>query len=404
MDARPGWQPLRSQAGASGDAVALPSAFSRLVAAQALSCAGDTLVAVALAGSLFFDISPAAARTRVALSLVLTMAPFAIVAPFLGPAIDRRRNGRRGTLVSAAAGRVLTCLVMARYLHGLLLFPVAFGSLVLSKAFGVAKSSLVPTTIADQDDLIQANAKLAITAAVVGLASAAPGILVLKTVGAPWVLRLAAAVLVAAAVAAGRVEQVSPDAGDGGAAAVEALHEAALRPAVLGTAALRASVGFVTFATAFSLRRGGAPSWVFGLVLAASMAGSFGGAVVAPHLRRVVREERVLVLSLLAVAGTALVCSRWASRFTAGVLALVLGACASAGKLAFDSLVQRDAPAAVQGRQFARFEAAFQIVWVIGALVPTVVPIPLRVAFVIVGLVAAGAAVLPELQRRRNRS
>jgi hypothetical protein len=41
--------------------------------------------------------------------------------------------------------------------------------------------------------------------------------------------------------------------------------------------------------------------------------------------------------------------------------------------------------------------------WVIGALVPTVVPIPLRIAFMMVGVLASAAAVLPELQRRRGR-
>src|SRR5207248_4566360 len=106
VDSSPGWQPLRSR---SADLEGLvPTPFSRLVIAQALSACGDTLVAVALAGSLFFAISPSAARGRVALSLLLTMAPFAVVAPFLGPAIDRRKGGRRSTLVGASAGRVLS--------------------------------------------------------------------------------------------------------------------------------------------------------------------------------------------------------------------------------------------------------------------------------------------------------
>lgn len=377
--------------------------FTRLVATQALSVAGDTLVAVALAGSLFFDISPNAARGRVALSLILTMAPFAIVAPFLGPAIDRRRGGRRGTIVFSAVARIVTAFLMASHLHGLTLFPIAFASLVLSKAFGVAKSSLVPTTIDDPSDLVQANAKLAITSAVVGLVSAGPGVLVLKTVGAPWVLRLAAAVYAVAAIAALRIEQIHPDVDDGRVVAVEALHQADLRPAVVGTAALRAAVGFVTFATAFSLRRGGAPSWVFGLVLGASMVGTFVGAVSAPRLRRVLSEERLLLGSLVVVALTALFCGRDATRLAAGVLALVLGASASAGKLAFDSLVQREAPAAAQGRQFARFEAAFQLVWVAGAVIPTVLPIPLGGAFLTAGAGAAVAAVFPEIQRRMRR-
>ena len=400
MTSSAGWQPLRVPRRGAGEDE-LPTSFAKLVMAQTFSVAGDTIVAVALAGSLFFDISPAAARTRVALSLVLTVAPFAIVAPFLGPAIDRRRGGRRGTLVAAALARVATALMMARYLHGLALFPVAFGSLVLSKAFGVAKSSLVPTTISDHEELVQANAKLAITSAIVSLLAAGPGILVLKTVGAAWVLRLAAAVFVVAGVMAGRVDQVAPGT-EGRAAAVEALQEAALKPAVLGTGALRASVGFVTFATAFSLRRGGAPSWVFGLVLAASMAGTFVGSLVAPRVRRIVSEDRLLLLSLLLVAATALVCARHATRLTAGILAGVLGAAAGSGKLAFDSLVQRDAPAAVQGRQFARFEAAFQLAWVAGALIPTVIPIPLYGAFGAVGIGTAVAAVLPEVQKRRH--
>src|SRR5947199_10406425 len=123
------------------------SPFARLAVTHALSTAGDAFVTVALAGSLFFNISPHAARGRVALSLLLTMTPFAVVAPFLGPAIDRIKGGRRSTLVGASAGRVLSAIAMAGALHRLELFPIAFVSLVLSKAQGVAKSSLVPTVI-----------------------------------------------------------------------------------------------------------------------------------------------------------------------------------------------------------------------------------------------------------------
>ena len=57
------------------------------------SVAGDALIALALAGSLFFDIDPNAARWKVALYLALTMAPFAVVAPLIGPALDRLGAG-----------------------------------------------------------------------------------------------------------------------------------------------------------------------------------------------------------------------------------------------------------------------------------------------------------------------
>jgi hypothetical protein len=75
------------------------------------------------------------------------------------------------------------------------------------------------------------------------------------------------------------------------------------------------------------------------------------------------------------------------------LLAAGVGMGASAGKLGFDALVQRDAPDAAQGRWFARFEAAFQLAWVLGALVPVVVTIPLRVGYVALALASAAAAV-----------
>src|SRR5262245_29012392 len=73
-----------------GSVAPLPvSPFTRLSRVHALVMGGDAAVAVALAGSLFFSISPEAARTQVARYLLLTMAPFAVISPLIGPAIDR---------------------------------------------------------------------------------------------------------------------------------------------------------------------------------------------------------------------------------------------------------------------------------------------------------------------------
>src|SRR5687767_9093321 len=176
------------------------SAFARLATTHALSAAGDSLVAIALAGSLFFDISPGAARGRVALSLLLTMAPFAVVAPLLGPAIDRWRHSRRWMVTVAGAGRAVTALLMARYIDDLLLFPAAFTTLVLSKGYAVARSSLVPSAVDSDHELVEANAKLAIGSALAGFAAAVPGIALLRLLDGRWTLRLAAAVFLVAAV------------------------------------------------------------------------------------------------------------------------------------------------------------------------------------------------------------
>src|SRR5207245_9735656 len=61
------------------------SGLAALVELHALQAAGDAVVAVALAGTIFFGASTSQARGRVALYLLVTMAPFAVVAPFLGP-------------------------------------------------------------------------------------------------------------------------------------------------------------------------------------------------------------------------------------------------------------------------------------------------------------------------------
>ena len=106
--------------------------------------AGDTLFAVSLAGSLFFSISPRAAKDKVLLYLLLTMAPFAVVAPALGPLIDRSRGARRAMVVTSALGRALLCPFLARDIHTLLLFPEAFLMLVLSKVYLVTKGAIVP--------------------------------------------------------------------------------------------------------------------------------------------------------------------------------------------------------------------------------------------------------------------
>ncbi|MCU0260891.1 MAG: hypothetical protein MUE78_07735, partial [Ilumatobacteraceae bacterium] len=61
--------------------------FTRFTVAHALAAVGDALVTVSLAGSLFFNVSPDASRRQVLTYLLITMVPFAVLAPFIGPAI-----------------------------------------------------------------------------------------------------------------------------------------------------------------------------------------------------------------------------------------------------------------------------------------------------------------------------
>ncbi|MFM7258400.1 MAG: MFS transporter, partial [Acidimicrobiaceae bacterium] len=69
---------------------------------HSLIACGEAAFAIALADSLFLSISPDAARSRVLLFLAMSLAPFAIVAPFIGPVIDRIPGGRRITVFIVA--------------------------------------------------------------------------------------------------------------------------------------------------------------------------------------------------------------------------------------------------------------------------------------------------------------
>ncbi|MGI9023862.1 MAG: MFS transporter [Acidimicrobiales bacterium] len=391
IGAAAGWDPLRRPARPRIS----HTPFGRLAAVHVLAIAGDTFVTMALAGSLFFSISPDAARNRVALYLFLTVAPFAVVAPWLGPLLDRSRNGRRSMLIASCAGRAVVCLFMARHIESLLLFPEAFVVLVLSKSYSITKSALVPATVPDEARLVEANSRLALLAVLAGFVAAIPGAAVLKIgfLGAPWVMRLASLGFAAAAVAGIRLARVPVDRSAPTVTLAEEkaeLHTAAIRLSVTAMAVLRASVGFLVFLTAFAFRRDDTPAWWFGAVLAASMAGSFLGAAVAPRLRRAVHEERILAGSLVAVAVVGGFAASAGGRASFAFLAAVMGAAAGAGKLAFDSIVQRDAPDAVRGRTFARLETRFQVVWVIGAAIPVVFPIP---GWLGMGVIALASAV-----------
>ena len=366
--------------------------FTRLARAHAATVAGDTLVAMALAGSLFFSISPNDARPKVALYLLLTAAPFAVVAPLIGPALDRRRGGRRAMVILAAALRAAICLLMIDDIDSLLLFPEAFAVLVLGKGYSLAKSALVPGFVDDAETLVEANSKLTLISGIVGFLAGIPGVGLLQ-LGSTWVLGAAALAFAVAALLGLRLPSTTVATAG---ATTEERAELRSPEIVFGASAmglLRGIVGFLTFLLAFTLRKEGAPAWWFGIVLASSAVGSLIGAAVAPILRRHVREERILMGVLGTTTGLAILMWWWGGRVSAAILASMVAIAASAGKLAFDSIVQRDAPDANQGRSFARFETRFQLVWVCGALLPVLVSIPRGVGFLIIAAVSAFAAV-----------
>ncbi|MDQ1376083.1 MAG: hypothetical protein QOE15_256 [Acidimicrobiaceae bacterium] len=407
---------LNSDRTRSGQEAFTASPFSRLMITHVLSLGGDALVTLALAGSIFFNTDPHAARGRVALTLLLTIAPFAVVAPLLGPIIDKTKGGRRMMVVATAIGRAVACLLMARYINSLLLFPAALLTLVCSKGYTVAKATLVPSAVERPQDLVEANSKLAVSGAIAGFVIAIPGVAILKLGSAAWLLRVDILIFLACAASSLRLQVTEeritatpevdhtdvlvaegefPVPGARREIRAKPLPPGSIQVAAFAMGTLRLIVGFMTFLVAFGFRKSHAPAWWYGVVLACSIGGNLLGAAAAPWLRSRLREEMILAASsgIVAVAGIlAIVFDTFNGRPEAALLAGVIGVSAGVAKLAFDALVQRHVPVASQGRAFGRFEAGFQLVWVIGALAPVVIEMTLRTGFFVITLAAALAA------------
>ena len=395
-NAADGWQPLRhkSELSRTNRAPTSVSAFTRLARAHTASAAGDAAVALALAGSLFFDISPGAARSRVALYLVFTMAPFAVVAPLMGPLLDRLRGGRRWMVAGGALARALLCAVMIRHLKSYWLFPEAFLVLVFSKTYAISKSALVPSVVRHEGELVEANAKLGLLSGIGGLFVAVPA-LVLRLIfhdGRP-VVGLAGLMFLLSAYYGLKLPKLvlaeHP---------IEPEERAMLRSIGIALAAsamtvVRAAVGFLSFHLAFWFRGPGTPTWWFGVVVGASSIGAFAGNALAPRLRERVKEESMLAGCLAGMVLVATVAALEGSKVSAAVLSAAVGVAASVGRLAFDAIVQRDASHANRGRAFARFETRFQIAWVAAAFVPVVVHLPPWLGLLCVAILAAAGLV-----------
>ena len=447
-----------------GSRLAAGRPLDRLAWVHATSTFGDALVAVALAGTLFFAVPVAAARPRVALYLLLTVAPFAVVAPLLGRLLDGRSGAGRLALAAAMALRAaLAALAVART-QSLLLYPLAFGLLVCSRAHGISRTAMVPELLGpegsgepqggapvdrDARDLVAVNGRMARVAALGGTAGALLGVGLDRLLGGGAVLWAAALAFTAGgvlALALPRTRQSGPASrrvprwgsvadrrkredglstapGDPGAATPQdpaAAHRdpmdrrtarlarppGRVRLARTANATVRAVGGFTLFLLAFELRRQGVGTAGLGLLLAAVGVGGVVGAFLLPRAARLVREDGLLAGGLLLCGTTAGLLAGRVGVAAAAVGGLAMGGGIAAARLGFESLVQRDVPPAARGTAITRAETTFQLAWVAGAVLPVALPLPTTPALVaaaVACLVAATVYTTGLLRLRRRR-
>ncbi len=361
------------------------SGLYRLIELHAFNAAGDAAVAISLAGTLFFA-QPGEARGQVALFLGLTMLPFAVVAPLLGPFLDRFSHGRRWAIGGTMALRAFLCWLMADAVasQSIAMFPTALGVLVSSKAYGVARAATVPRLQPPGLSLVKANSRISL-AGVVGAAVAGPLAAAASTFGAQWSLRFAFVVFAGATI----LSILLPAKADS--------HTGEL-PVSLGgdpkkfqmpvdvvfalrcNAGLRMLSGFLTMYMAFLLRQHPFPGWeqrttlLMGLVIGAAGLGNTIGIGLGSALRKV-KPTVTVVVALLADAAAAIVAAIFYGLIPAIALGLTAGVAQAMGKLVLDATVQRDVPERQRTSAFARSETLLQLSWVLGGFMGIALPL-----------------------------
>ena len=405
------------------------SGLTALIWNQVLSYGTDAMITVALAGTVFFGASTHAQRGNVLLYLLITMAPFAVVAPIIGPALDRLQHGRRWTMAGTAIGRAVLALIMAAHPTELLvLYPCALGSLVLSKAYAVVRAAAAPRLVPPGMTLTEANARLSIF----GLGSTlvlggAVGVII-KVTGSYslglWITAIGYAVCayfafrlppqVDSAVNARRHPQEPPrPSSQERVAPLSRIRSWARRGfdqhvviALQGESAMRLLSGLLTIYLAFyveSTVHGLEAALDLGAVIGAAGVGNFTGTAIGTKVK-MAKPEAVIVASVAIAAGTCVIVA-----IAFGIVFAVIGMYVSAVanalcKIALDALIQRDVVETLRSSAFARSETFLQLAWVVGAAIGVVLPSSAAnggaIGFWIAALVMGAVAVIVVLRLR----
>ncbi|NEA67086.1 MFS transporter [Streptomyces sp. SID12488] len=375
------------------------SGLGKLIELHAVNGAGDVMITIALASTVFFSVPTDEARGRVAIYLGITMAPFTLLAPVIGPLLDRLPHGRRAAMAGSMLARALLALLLAGAVAtgSIELYPAALGVLVASKAYGVVRSAVVPRLLPPGFSLVKANSRVTLSGLLAtGLAAPIGG--GLQALGPRWPLYGAFVIFIAGTflsftlphkVDSAKGEDIALLAAD-----PEHLHgphrrETLRRPGLrtVGTAvthalganaALRCLSGFLIFFLAFLLREhpltGESAAWSLGMVAVAAGVGNALGTAVGAAVKQ--RAPELIVVTVVAVVlGAAIVAAIFFGAALVACLAAVAGFCQALAKLSLDALIQRDVPEHVRSSAFARSETLLQMAWVLGGAIGIALPL-----------------------------
>ncbi|WP_443072240.1 MFS transporter [Streptomyces sp. WMMC1477] len=399
------------------------SGLGKLIELHMINSAGDMLITIALASTIFFSVPTGEARGRVALYLAVTLAPFVLLAPIIGPLLDRIPHGRRAAMAGALLARALLALALSGAVGdgGLELYPAALGVLVASKAYNIVRSAVVPRLLPPRISLVKANSRITL-AGLLATGAAAPVGAGLHQIDPEWPLYGAFAIqIVGMFLAFSLPHQVDSAKGEHRAQLAAARgepepwvakhtpghqHRAEHRPglrtvgasvlnALIANSSVRALSGFLTFFLAFLLREhpmdGRSAAFSLALVAVAAGTGNALGTTLGAWLRSRA-PELIIATVLVVIFGVTLVAAVRFEAVTVTAVAGCAGVCQALAKLSMDALIQRDVPEQVRTSAFARSETLVQMSWVAGGAVGIVLPLYGTLGMAVgATLIAAGA-------------
>ncbi|MEU4251212.1 MFS transporter [Amycolatopsis sp. NPDC026612] len=392
------------------------SGLTSLTYAVMLNYASDAAMAIALANTLFFAATSGESKGKVALYLLITIAPFALVAPVIGPALDKVQRGRRLAMCASSIGQGLMAVVMALHFDDWLLYPAALGMMVLSKSFTVLKAAVTPRVLPSEITLSKTNARLTtfglVAAGVFG--ALASGINAISgSAGALWFTAL---ICVAAAVQSMRIPAwVEATEGEVPTSLWAHPTEKKRRQpmgrhivvALWGNGSVRVLTGFLMMFAAFAVKAqtegsGQTPFTqllLLGVIGAAAGAGGFLGNALGSRLH-FGSPDQVIVWCVAGSVLAALVATLLPGLATAAIVGLV-GATASAlAKISLDAVIQEDLPEESRASAFGRSETVLQLAWCFGGAVGLLLPPTYWIGFLVITVVLAVGLTQTYLVRR----
>lgn len=373
----------------------------------------DAAMGIALANTLFFAAASGESKSKVALYLLITIAPFAVIAPLIGPALDRVQHGRRVALAVSFALRVVLALVLIGNYDGAtgsyppwVLYPCALGMMVLSKSFSVLRSAVTPRVLPPSIDLVRVNSRLTMfgllggTGLGGGLAAAFEYTFGLMHL--PGALYVVAVVAVAGAVLTMRIPKwVEVTEGEVPAtlsyhAPTEQLrhphHDQSPRQplgrniitSLWGNCTIKALVGFLFLYPAFVAKSHDAGAWeqlkILGLIGAAAGIGNIAGNIASARLK-LGHPAQVVVRATVIVTACAIAAAVAGNLMVAAAAALITSAATAISKASLDASLQHDLPEKSRASAFGRSESVLQLAWVIGGAIGVLIYTDLWVGF-----------------------